>query len=159
MTLFIAVCLASYPPHAFYVSVVRIHHPSPEEPASVEITVFSDDLQSAMKNFTGGSSMIPIGSICNTESTMAYFSQHLDIRVNDKPSFIEFTSCEEVGETHKIIGTFACDPSWNSFQIKADHLMEIFPTQTQMIYVHLEEDKFTLRLTAQEPDKTIYPDR
>ena len=143
--------------HAFYVSVVEVKHVAHTTEAELTIKVFSDDMQDALRNASESDSVLELQEICNAhqEDVNTYFGSHISVHVNDSLGFMELTECEEVGDTYRFRFTMDCPAKWNEIKIYADFLMELFPTQSQMIYVTHGDHTATLRLTANRKSQTI----
>ncbi|MDX1407258.1 MAG: DUF6702 family protein [Saprospiraceae bacterium] len=142
--------------HAFYVSVVEVRHIGDVPSATVTVKVFSDDLQTALRN-RFGSADPAVENLCLTEHAriMTYFAEHLHVSVNDSTLVLRNTSCGFEGDAHQLQFAVTCPGRWEYLEISADFFMEVYPTQTQMVHVNEHGDNYTLRLTRSKPVKSL----
>ena len=143
-------------PHEFYVSVIEIQHEADQNQGTVFIKIFSDDLQNALQNAESMSAPPQIEELCGrySSSVEEYLTGHTIIYLDGEPVSMTLHSCELVGETHQIVLGFDNKP-WKSIKLEADFLMEIYPTQTQMVYVNNAGNKSTMRLTKRKTFGTM----
>ena len=120
------------PDHAFYLSVIEINY---DEGTSAELTVkvFSDDLQSALRNDKNLDELPPLDQLCGSFeiSLTDYFAEHLKVSLDDKLLESRFESCEIVGETHLLTYALPWDKGFDSCMVTADLFIELFPTPKQ----------------------------
>ncbi|MEP3388147.1 MAG: DUF6702 family protein [Reichenbachiella sp.] len=121
--------------HAIYLSSATVS--LDEREAKVEIRVFTSDLNDALYQY--GTS---VGSEDRSSATVeAYFSQHLVFGTNQK---LTLEKMERVGESTTLI--FNAEFSDLAPQLRADYLMEIFPTQQNVVTIQKQEQRNFYRL-------------
>lgn len=138
--------------HAIYLSVCEIDHREEGNSANLNIKVFETDIRDAFMNLFSDQ---PDFSKTNAteeyaENTLKYFTKYLRIRVNDNPVDIKFSSLEQNGDSVWFYFTLKCSENWNSVEVTADYLMELFPGQSNVVSIYHGEDKQFLRLTREK---------
>lgn len=135
--------------HAIYISVVEIEHES-DGAALISIKVFSDDISDAIFNHSQNRLKFEPNAACSGHKNeiTQYFDEHLKISINDKDVELLLRNCEINGES--VWFNFKADSpnKWNELTIKDDHLMELFPTQTNIFNVTDGEHKKMFKLTT-----------
>ena len=84
-----------------------------------------------------------------------YFLEHLSFKFNDSPTDISFKACSESLDTHILEGTLYCPQDLSSIEIRADFLMDLFPTQVNMVYFDNGLISRMARLDLQSPAAVI----
>lgn len=145
------------PDHAFYIAVIEIQHDTHSGHADLTVKVFSDDMQDALRNTWQGKEPFETKQACTdyAEHLAAYFATHMSLQINGDPTPFHLNACEEVGDTYQLAFTLDCPEEWNALSITADFLMELFPTQSQMVHITHNGDTVTARLTARHKSHTI----
>lgn len=143
--------------HAFYISVIEIHHSPASKDAELTIKVFTDDMQDAIRNALQMKESVEQSNFCETyeHDISTYFRKHISISLNQIPTPIHFVSCEEIGDTYQFRFQMQCPEMWNELFISADFLMELFPTQSQMLHITESEKRVTARLTVRNKSQTL----
>ena len=143
--------------HALYISVIEITHNSQSQVAKLTIKVFTDDMQSALRNALKSEVIIHPQLLCTEhyDDVAQYFKAHMSLLINDSPVNLEMQTCEHVGDIYQIDFVLDCPSEWNELEISADFLMELFPTQTQMVHVTHDGYTETTRLTAKRKSRSI----
>ena len=139
--------------HALYLSTVQIEHKVESDTASVQIKVFTDDLQSALRNAGEASAMIPAEELCqNSHVELSnYFDQHLKIKINGLKSTLSYKSCTLENDVFLLGFEIDCPKNWKEVQVVADYFMELFPTQTNVFQVSTGDTKRFFRVTKKQP--------
>jgi uncharacterized protein DUF6702 len=147
----------SAPEHAFYISVIEIMHTSQSSEATLTVKVFSDDLRDALRTTLESEEALAEHLLCSdhTETISNYFTEHMSLHLNGNPTPLGFTTCEENGDTYQLVFAADCPREWTELEIRADFLMELFPTQSQMVHITHEGNTFTTRITAKRKSQTI----
>ncbi|HHL51785.1 MAG TPA: hypothetical protein ENJ39_00280 [Flammeovirgaceae bacterium] len=141
------------PEHAVYVSVVEFKQTTGQE-AELAVKVFADDLEDAIYHASGERYDLR-GGECAGRAVTAYLQDHLQIKVNGSPVTYTFVSCEH--NDMSVWYTFSCQvpAAWQTVQIRADYLMELFPTQTNVVSIAASGSKKMLRLSRAAPDARL----
>ena len=145
-------CCISAINHAIYLSILEIEHAASTNTAEVRIKVFTDDMQDALRNFNA--TFVPTNEdeFCQTSPLILsdYFDQHLNIRINNIPGELRFIDCQQANDVYWLNFQINCPTTWEQLIIKADFLMELFPSQSNIIHLTNEEKKHFFRLTSKE---------
>ena len=144
------------PPHAIYISVVELNRLSAEK-ASVEIKVFTDDIEDALFNF--GQERFNFKDVleCSANKTTitGYFKTHLNLAINDVPLILTYESCELNGDSVWFKFVAETPKTWSEFKIEGDHLMELFPTQVNIFNISDGDNSKMFKLTSTQKSHTI----
>jgi hypothetical protein len=126
--------------HAIYISVVEINHVPDAEEASIQYKIFKDDLNDAIHHQY--QKIFPIDSIQNIhyqQNISDYLNDHFILNINrSRANFYSFTFALE-GDAVFIHAVFKSQPEWQQVTIQSDLLLDLFPTQQNM--VHLKSGK------------------
>ncbi len=150
-------------PHAIYISVIDIQHEASKDHASLVIKVFTNDFEDALYNHSdqpdrpGKRLQISKADVCdsNKEIIDSYFEKHLKIHVNGTPMAYRFESCEINDDSIWLSFSMKCMTDWNDFSIRADYLMELFPTQTNVVNLSERGEKRFLKLTIDKKEGRV----
>lgn len=127
--------------HAIYLSTIEINS------NQVSIKVFTDDLQDALKNYGDSISK----SIDDSQLINSYFSDRLNMIINQKPKQIELIKSKVEGDATFLYFSFEDVSDWSSLRLKADYFMELFPDQSNVMTVINGSKKYYARLTKSNP--------
>ena len=126
--------------------------------ASIKIKVFTDDMEDALTNKFGAQISLSTENKCTLEKRKIeqYFSHYFKLAINDgKSAKLTLDQCELL--TDAIWFQFyapANDPP-DEITISAEFLMELFPTQSNVISITYDGKKQFANLTKTEP-KVIF---
>ena len=124
-----------YPNHALYIGVIQIVYEEEKDVATIQIKVFSDDLQSVLQNELGYENIPSISQLCETvnEPIASYFKKQLKIKLNQAPIDFQLFDCEQINDIHLI--TFKTNKlsDWQECSIEASFFMELFPLQSNIV--------------------------
>ena len=142
--------------HALYLSVTEIEFCS-SKTSSLRVKVFSDDLQSALRNFSKKYQQGDLQHFFERNQLLAeaYFQQHLKLSVNNQPVTIRLESYSIENDAHFVTFRFKCPESIVKLNMKADFLMELFPTQTNIVKVLYGGDTSYLKFTSSSTSKSL----
>ena len=134
--------------HALYVSVLEIEKEQSRERASIMVKIFSDDLEDAIFNHAQ-QRLDLLGGNCGQGKTYIsnYFNDHLKLRIDGKEQSYSYLSCEVNDISLWLTFEFTTLTSWNEVEITADYLMELFPTQSNVVSITYHSEKRMFRLT------------
>ena len=117
--------------HAFYVSVIRIQRDSGATSGTIEFTIFSDDLQSGLRDHSP-EAVCPISELCTCEDHIEeYIRSCTRLNINGTDCELKANTCEQVGETHKVTYSIESQEEWDSIEIECLLVCLFFS------YVHL----------------------
>ena len=125
------------PDHALYIGVIKIEHQEGSTLSNLSIKVFSDDLHNALKNEFDWKELPTISVACGIHSAalQQYFENHLTIWINNEPVSLELQTCENNSEVYILNYTFSPPSKWQTLTLQADFLMELYPTQSNVLQV------------------------
>lgn len=157
--------LLTTPPHALYLSTSKITLAENQNKLSIQIKIFSDDLQTALINHFNEkeiSSTTTIGTK-NLAQIKSYLKQHLLLNkanANNRwgMELLELTA--DYQESIYLLTAIYEDHSTNAdkaeiLEIQADYLMEVFPTQSNIIDLTYGEQRFFFRLKKNKTKEQI----
>ena len=133
--------------HAIYVSVVEIEHGQAGTESSIMVKVFTDDLEDAIQNYSGDRVNLSTSCDKNLGQVDDYFKQHLKLTINNINITYTIQGCENVDISTWLEFSFTANNEWNNLVINGDHLMELFPTQSNVFSIKYEDQKRMFRLT------------
>jgi len=144
-------------PHDFFVSVIEVKHEKGNEETTFRFRIFSDDLQVGLQSEFELGAPPALDGICNdTEDQLQEFlNNHISIRINGAETRPSRVDCTSESDVHEVTWHIDSSPEWETLEIKADYLMDVYPGQTQMVHVTESGQKRTLRLTRRTPEEII----
>jgi len=143
--------------HALYLSLVEVDHKNSGKTAVVKIKVFADDMEDAIMN--ASKKRIDFLKPTNCESSKseveAYFANHFGYSINGNWIPLTLTNCEPTGDAIWFYFTIDCPDKWTTVTVKADFLMELFPTQSNIITIYHGEEKRFLKTTTLHTEEVV----
>ncbi len=138
--------------HALYLSVIQINHEPDTEKAQINIKVFTDDLQSALRNAFEDYPIVPETELCekNQRFFEPYFSKHFKCTINGEPLHLNYKNCQKENDVYWLTFEMSCPKNWTEVLISADFFMELFPTQTNVLSLSNVGEKRFCRMTKKE---------
>ncbi len=132
--------------HAVYVSVLEIKQ-APGAGAELSIKVFTDDLEDAVFNQSARRIDLQNGDCSRYHEEVArYFREHLQLVINGKTMAYDYLSCEINDISVWFTFHLQAPDSWSAINVKADYLMELFPTQNNIVSITYHGHKRMFRL-------------
>ena len=143
--------------HAIYIAVVEINHKPRTTTAEVVIKVFTNDLEDALFNAYKKHTKLESEDNCEAHGLLfeKYFSTHFSCVINDQERQISFKYCEKNEDALWLRFDMTCPERWNNLRLTADFLMELFPTQSNVISVFHGDEKKYFRLTNSKKSRQI----
>lgn len=134
------------PTHALYISLTEGE--IVESEVNFEVKVFSDDLQDALRNHN--SSSYQSGNLqefyaINEAIAKDYFTEHFKLWVADQLIELRLGDYTMEGDAHFIRITGSLPENVKELSVKASYLMELFPTQINVVKVKKGEQLKYLR--------------
>ncbi|MEL7005749.1 MAG: DUF6702 family protein [Bacteroidota bacterium] len=136
----------NYDDHAIYVSVIEIVKSEENYGGTVKVKVFMDDLQDAIYHRTENRRSYRGGCQANDEELQDYFENYLKLSINSSPVEIKLFDCERLEDAIWLNFEFENEDDWAELQISANYLMELFPTQTNVVSIRNAADQQFTRL-------------
>lgn len=143
--------------HAIYLSMVEISHGKNKTITSIRIKVFLNDIEDAIHNAVGKSVSLADASACETHKAeiQTYFDSHFIFLVNKTKSIIKLESCEIMGDAIWFQFETNSPDLWKDVSLTADFLMELFPTQANVVTIQYGEEKKFLKLTKSKTSEQV----
>ena len=140
--------------HAIYVSVLEIE--KVDEIGHVRIKIFADDLEDAIYN-SSQKRIDLIKGDCSQNNILVsdYFANHLQLNLDGTNVNYQFISCEVNDISIWFNYEFTSMTTWSELEVKVDYLMELFPTQSNVVSVDYPGQKKMFRLVKGDELKTI----
>lgn len=131
--------------HAIYIGTIKIHHQEQDKHTTIDVKVFSDDLQNALKSKLQLTYLPDLLTLCSdsTNSLQTYFNQHLQLEINDQKVTSTLSDCQMVNDVHLLQFQIDSPVKWEKLKVTANFLMELFPTQSNVLQVQYEKNKST----------------
>ena len=142
--------------HAIYVSVLEIEQVAGEKDGNISIKVFANDLEDAIFNKSQKRIDLLNGD-CDKNKALVndYFSTHLQISIDGKKLDYDYLSCEINDISIWFNYSFITEPNWSKLEVQADYLMELLPTQSNVVSITKGEEKRMFRLTNDHTVQTV----
>ncbi len=143
--------------HAIYLSVAEIVHGKGKSTASVRIKVFTNDMEDAIMNEFGQKINLSDTSdfALHKKTIESYFQKHFQITIDGKQQVISLHHSSLVGDAVWFHFDLECHENWEEVVLKADYLMELFPTQSNVISLEHNSKKQFIRLTGTKKSDTL----
>jgi hypothetical protein len=140
------------PDHAFYLSVTEVNL---EKQGEVSVKVFSDDLQNALRNYSSQYRAANLKTYYekNKELALAYFQEHLRFEADGKIMTLKYLSHSIEQDAHFISFRMDLQEKTTRLKVKAAFLMELFPTQINVLKLRKGEQLYFLKFTSREPQE------
>lgn len=120
--------------HAVYVSVIEVEQGQKGE-GEVRLKIFTNDLQDAIYNQTGHRLNLSDSPCVRVEKElMGYLNQHFKLSLDNNQVNLSLERCE-INDMSIWIYLRFDQTRWRTINIHADYLMELFPTQTNVVSV------------------------
>ena len=111
-----------------------------EDVIKLEIRVFEDDLRDALRNMTGH--VVHPDHEDLDSLVFRYFSQHFLAYQDEDQALLEFTSNQLIGDSYEILFQIVDFKSGRELQFRIDYLLELFPTQQNILQIRNEKNQF-----------------
>ena len=146
----------SRPDHAIYVSVIEIEKPEDSNIAALRFKIFADDLEDAIYNQSGIRVDLLKGDCNNAQKLIEnYLEEYFKLTINSTYVDREYISCELNDISLWLEFTMNTPGEWHEVEVHAGYLMELFPTQTNVVSITFNESKKLFRLTNDKTTETV----
>ena len=147
--------LLKSPDHAIYLSLTEIE--LKESSATISIKVFSDDLQDALRNH---STRYQPGDLIsyfdlNQKLGEVYFQEQLTLTADGKKLDLKLVNYTIEGDAHFVNLSAELPQQMSTMELNASFLMELFPTQTNVVKITQGETVEYLKFTNPVEAQTI----
>lgn len=136
--------------HAIYVSVLEV------EQGSIKVKIFANDLEDAIFNHAQQRPDL-LNADCSRSKVLIanYFNDHLTCKIDGQEQKFTFVSCEVNDISLWLTFDFNSPATWGQVELTADYLMELFPTQSNVVSITHEGEKRMFRLTKESSTEII----
>ena len=143
--------------HAIYISLIEVDHKDFGGNATIKIKVFANDMEDAIRNASNKTInfLDPSGCANGKAEVEDYFSRHFSYTIDGKATPLALAQCEPKGDAVWFYFRIDCPARWGQVEVKADFLMELFPTQSNVITIHHGDEKRFLRTTNSHPKEVV----
>uniref|UniRef100_UPI00404AF64E DUF6702 family protein n=1 Tax=Fulvivirga sp. TaxID=1931237 RepID=UPI00404AF64E len=138
--------------HATYIGVVEILAEKHHKHFEVRVKLFTDDLEEAIRVDTGNGVLLRSQSQLVQHATLInnYIYSHLDINVDNQPVPLTFIRSVNDGETTFLFYRGNKHGNTSSVCVNTDLLMAAFPTQNNIVRLHIDNNERYLRLGGEK---------
>jgi Domain of unknown function (DUF6702) len=142
--------------HAIYVSVLEVEQEAGTKQGTIRVKVFANDLEDAIFNQSKNRIALQNGDCGQNKSFIGgYFKEHLHLNIDGTPIKYRYVSCEINDISIWLTFEFISPPAWSKVDITADYLIELFPTQSNVVSVTYRNEKRMFRLTKGSTTETV----
>lgn len=145
--------------HAFYLGTIKIEYTKGANETNIYLKLFADDFANALRNsfedFKGFEFFTNQPDHINL--ARQYLVKHFRMTINQEESPIELELLQIEQSEDVLLFELRAEPgnAWEACQVYADLLMEIYPTQINVVQMnHLDQKRF-FRLTQDTPNQLI----
>ncbi|MEM6801480.1 MAG: DUF6702 family protein [Bacteroidota bacterium] len=140
----------SMPPHAFYVSVVDIAYEESSGELGVKIKLFANDLEDGIRASQQKIIKLQDG-VSSTEASVvhSYLLSKVELLLDGKPAPLSMISCKQEGDAVFSIYEGKVPFSPKKLEIKNSILIELFPTQKNIVRLKAKGAQGLLKLDKQ----------
>ena len=142
--------------HAIYVSVVEIEKRETLDDTVLRFKIFADDLEDAIHNHSGTRVDLLKGDCKNAQNLIEnYLDDHFKVIINNKSITRKFQGCELNDISLWLEFAMETPTEWKEVKLSADYLMELFPTQNNVVSISYNDSKRLFRLTNNKTSETV----
>lgn len=140
-------------PHAIYLSVIEVDRKDLAIPAVIKIKVFANDMEDALANQSGTRKKLidQAGCLKAKAEIEGYFHSYFSFKVNEVSVKLELAHCELIGDALWFYFQTNETSAWQTVTVTATYLMELFPTQSNVLSIYYGQEKKFARLTKAQP--------
>ncbi len=141
--------------HAVYVSVLEVTKQA-DTAGNLQIKVFTDDLEDAI--FNQQRKRVDLQRNDSNqfgEEVSTYFAQHLSLIIDGKKVNYSYLSTEINDISVWLTFSIEAPETWKEVSITADYLMELFPTQSNIVSIKYKGDKRMFRLVKGDTEVAV----
>jgi len=141
--------------HALFISVLEIEQSTyDKQKGTIRIKLFANDLEDALYNFSKKRiNLLETDCLANKNLISNYFNVYLKVSINGKLLEYKYLSCEINDISLWLFFDFDATDEWKNMNISASYLMELFPTQSNVMSVTVSDNKKLFRFTKDKPEQ------
>jgi len=135
--------------HPFFVSISEVEYSSKTKELGIATKFFPDDLEEALRKFTGKKYDIISGEKKATgEAIHAYFQKHVQLRVNEKPRELQFLGYEIEKEVVWVYYNATKVSGVKAIEIISTLMYDYKAEQTNIIHIKIDDKRQSFKLNA-----------
>lgn len=135
------------PTHAFYVSVTDLVYEVDNDALKIQVKIFTNDLEDEIRNYSGDPINLQDGiSIVEETRVYSYISNKIALSGDDKSILMIKESCKVEGDAVFTLFQAELKEIPNKLSIKNELLLDLFPTQTNIIRLKNGQNQKMLKL-------------
>lgn len=139
--------------HPLHVSVMEIAHDTNEKELEITLRVFTDDLETAIRNQLNQPEVTilePIGSTTD-KLTWAYLQGKLNVTLDGKKQVLKYLGHEKDEDAMVFYIQVQPVKAWETIELKNSVLTELYSDQSNLVNVTVKEETKSLRLMRDNP--------
>jgi hypothetical protein len=123
--------------HAIYIGVIGIEHNVASKQSKLQFKIFSDDLHDAIRlEYQAKDPIDSMHTIDYQVYIQDYLNQHFRMSIDNQPITINNIESHKEGEA-LFVETIVITPmEWHVIEISTDILLDIFPTQQNIVQLN-----------------------
>lgn len=135
--------------HPFFVSITEVEYSSKTKELGIATKFFPDDLEEALRKFTGKKYDIISGEKKgNGEAINAYFQKHVQVRINEKPRELQFLGYEIDKEVVWVYYNAKKISGLRAIEVISTLMYDYKAEQTNIIHIKIDEKRQSFKLNA-----------
>lgn len=139
------------PSHAFYVSITDFSFQAEKRILGVQVKIFTNDLEDDIRNLSGKAIKLQDGiDAVECKRIHEYLLQRMEIRVDGQVLVLDDLVCNIEGDAVFTVFEKELKQSPKQLQIKSEVLLDLFPTQANIVRLKNKQRTKTLKLTKQK---------
>jgi len=148
--------LFAFTMHKYYISLTKVEYKKESKSMQVTIRVFIDDLQEALNSSGDEKIELALSNESNENDTIinSYLIDKFNLKINNAEKTYTYLGKEYEEDVVYIYLEFNNIENINSIEVQNNILMEIFPTQKNIIKLNINNIKKTFLLTNKK-DKDL----
>ena len=124
--------------HAVYLSTIKVI--SQDNRVEIYLNIFEDDLRDAIRNHRG--TYVDTASTDFVPSVNSYLLSHFSVSDGIEPMPLEVHEVKRIGDAYQVVFYPLAESFNTKILFKADYLMELFPTQQNILQMEFGEQKY-----------------
>lgn len=139
--------------HPFFVSITEVEYSPKRKELGIATKFFPDDLEEALRKFNGKKYDVVSGEKKTTgDAINAYFLEHFQVRINQKPRAINFLGYEIDKEVIWVYYNATKVSSVKDIEVISTLMYDYKEEQTNIIHIKMDEKRQSFKLNA--PDQS-----
>lgn len=149
----LAIPLLTGSTHPFFVSITDLEYSSKTKELGIATKFFPDDLEEALRKFSGKKYDIVAGEKKSTgDAINSYFTRHVQVLINGKPRQLGFLGYEIEKEVVWVYYNATKVAGVKSIEVISTLMYDYKAEQTNIIHIKMDEKRQSFKLNA--PDQS-----